>query len=166
VPKAAKTRLPALEIMVEAGEWPSKARLKRIAGKVVGAASNHLKLDLADGAELSVVFTDDAHMKLLNRKFRRKNKPTNVLSFPGAPAANGGIGPILGDVVLAAETVSREAAAGALTLEAHLSHLILHGFLHILGYDHENGGEAKIMEGLETAILGGIGIADPYERQR
>jgi probable rRNA maturation factor len=161
-----RVRPPILDTLVEAGEWPSKARLRRIADTVVGAASNHLKLDLAEGAELSVVFTDDAHIKTLNRKFRRKNKPTNVLSFPGAPAANGGIGPILGDIVLGQETVSREAGAGALTLEAHLSHLILHGFLHILGYDHENDGEAKIMEGLETAILGGIGIADPYERQR
>ena len=166
MPKARKIRLPALDIMVEAGEWPAKARLKRIAGTVVEAALIRLELDQAGGAELSIVFTDDAHIKLLNRKFRQKNKPTNVLSFPSAPAANGGIGPILGDIVLAAETVSREAGAGALTLEAHLSHLILHGFLHILGYDHENDGEAKVMEGLETAILGGIGIADPYERQR
>ena len=166
VPKATKIRPPALDILVEAGEWPPKARLKRIAATVVEAALIRLKLDLADGAELSIVFTDDAHIKSLNRKFRQKNKPTNVLSFPGAPAANGGIGPILGDIVLGLETVSREAVAAGLTLEAHLAHLILHGFLHILGYDHENDGEAKIMEGLETAILGGIGIADPYERQR
>jgi probable rRNA maturation factor len=166
VPKAKKTLLPALDIMVEAGEWPARTRLKRIAGKVVEAASIRLKLGLPEGAELSIVFTDDAHIKSLNRKFRGKSKPTNVLSFPGAPAANGGIGPILGDIVLAAETVSREAEGEGLTLEAHLTHLILHGFLHILGYDHEDDGEASLMEGLETAILGGIGVADPYERQR
>jgi probable rRNA maturation factor len=166
VPKAKKALLPVLDILVEAGEWPSKARLKRIAEKVLGAASAELKLDLPEGAELSLLFTDDAHIKSLNRKFRGKNKPTNVLSFPGAPAANGGIGPILGDIVLAAETVSREAEGEGLTLEAHLTHLILHGFLHILGYDHEDDGEAGLMEGLETAILGGIGVADPYERQR
>jgi probable rRNA maturation factor len=165
VPKA-KNAVPVLDILVEAGEWPSKARLKRIAEKVLGAASAELKLDLPEGAELSLLFTDDAHIKSLNRKFRGKNKPTNVLSFPGAPAANGGIGPILGDIVLAAETVSREAEGEGLTLEAHLTHLILHGFLHILGYDHEDDGEAGLMEGLETAILGGIGVADPYERQR
>jgi probable rRNA maturation factor len=165
VPKA-KNAVPVLDILVEAGEWPSKARLKRIAEKVLGAASAELKLDLPEGAELSLLFTDDAHIKSLNRKFRGKSKPTNVLSFPGAPAANGGIGPILGDIVLAAETVSREAEGERLTLEAHLTHLILHGFLHILGYDHEDDGEAGLMEGLETAILGGIGVADPYERQR
>jgi probable rRNA maturation factor len=68
--------------------------------------------------------------------------------------------------VLAEQTVSKEAAAEGLTLEAHLTHLILHGFLHILGYDHEDDGEARIMEGLETVILEGVGIADPYERQR
>jgi probable rRNA maturation factor len=165
VPKA-KNAVPVLDILVEAGEWPSKARLKRIAEKILGAASAELKLDLPEGAELSLLFTDDAHIKSLNRKFRGKNKPTNVLSFPGAPAANGGIGPILGDIVLAEETVSREAEGEGLTLEAHLTHLILHGFLHILGYDHEDDGEASLMEGLETAILGGIGVADPYERQR
>jgi probable rRNA maturation factor len=165
VPKA-KNAVPVLDILVEAGEWPSKARLKRIAEKVLGAASAELKLDLPEGAELSLLFTDDAHIKSLNRKFRGKSKPTNVLSFPGAPAANGGIGPILGDIVLAEETVSREAEGEGLTLEAHLTHLILHGFLHILGYDHEDDGEAGLMEGLETAILGGIGVADPYERQR
>jgi probable rRNA maturation factor len=166
VAKATKVRLPALDILVEAGEWPSKARLRKIAARVIEAAAIRLGRDLPEVAELSIVFTDDAHIKSLNRKFRQKNKPTNVLSFPGAPAANGGIGPILGDVVLAQETVSKEAAAEGLTLEAHLAHLILHGFLHILGYDHEDDGEAQIMEGLETAILGGIGIADPYERQR
>lgn len=166
MPKKKKSAPLSLDILVEAGEWLPKARLKRIAEKVIAAASEKLKLDLADGAELSLVFTDDGHIKSLNRKFRGKNKATNVLSFPGAPAANGGIGPILGDIVLAEETVSREAAAEGLTLEAHLAHLILHGFLHILGYDHEDGGEAETMEGLETAILGGIGIADPYERQR
>jgi probable rRNA maturation factor len=166
VAKATKVRLPALDILVEAGEWPPKARLRKIAAGVIEAAAIRLGLDLPEGAEVSIVFTDDAHIKSLNRKFRQKNKPTNVLSFPGAPAANGGIGPILGDVVLAQETVSKEAAAEGLTLEAHLAHLILHGFLHILGYDHEDDGEAQIMEGLETAILGGIGIADPYERQR
>ena len=164
--KARKVRLPTLDILVEAGEWLPKARLKRIAVKVIEAAAIRLELDLPEGAELSIVFTDDAHIKSLNRKFRGKNKPTNVLSFPGAPAANGGIGPILGDIVLAEETVSKEAGAQHLTLEAHLAHLILHGFLHILGYDHEDDGEAETMEGLETAILGGIGVADPYERQR
>jgi probable rRNA maturation factor len=165
--KAAKeAQLLSLDILVEAGEWPAKARLKRIAERVLAAASAKMKLDLPEGAELSLVFTDDAHIKTLNRKFRRKNKATNVLSFPGAPAPNGGIGPVLGDIVLALETVGREAAAEGLTLDAHLSHLILHGFLHILGYDHENDGDAQVMEGLETVILGGIGIADPYERQR
>jgi probable rRNA maturation factor len=142
VPKA-KNAVPVLDILVEAGEWPSKARLKRIAEKILGAASAELKLDLPEGAELSLLFTDDAHIKSLNRKFRGKSKPTTVLSFPGAPAANGGIGPILGDIVLAAETVSREAEGERLTLEAHLTHLILHGFLHILGYDHEDDGAAS-----------------------
>lgn len=112
--------------------------------------------------ELSLVFTDDAHIRRLNRDFRKKDSPTNVLSFPAPAGAGGLMGPILGDVVLARETVVREAAAEGLTVEAHLAHLILHGFLHLLGYDHQDEAEATTMERLETAILGGLGIADPY----
>jgi probable rRNA maturation factor len=164
--KTKEVRLPALDLMVEAGDWPSKPRLRRVATKVLAPAIARLRLDLTEDAELSLVFTDDAHIRSLNRKFRAKNKPTNVLSFPAAPATKGGIGPILGDIVLAAETVAKEAEAEGLTLDVHLAHLILHGFLHILGYDHEGEDEATVMEGLETAILGEVGIADPYSRQR
>jgi probable rRNA maturation factor len=128
----------------------------------VDAAVAAIRPRLAADCELSLVFTDDAHVRRLNRDFRKKDSPTNVLSFPAPAGAGGRLGPILGDVVLAHETVFREADGEGLTIEAHLAHLILHGFLHILGYDHADEAEATAMERLETAILGGLGIADPY----
>jgi probable rRNA maturation factor len=85
-----------------------------------------------------------------------------VLSFPSAPVGKGVLPPMIGDIVLAAETVAAEAAAAGLTIDAHIAHLLVHGFLHLVGYDHELDAEAAVMEGLETAILAGLGIADPY----
>jgi len=161
--RAPRTASPvAVEVIVAAGDWPAKATLRRLAGRAVAAAAEAAKARLAPGAELSVTFTDDAHMRHLNRAYRRKDKPTNVLSFPAGPPHGGRHGPLLGDLVLGAGTVTDEAAAGGLTLADHLTHLIVHGFLHLVGYDHGDDGEAQVMEGLETAILKAMGIADPY----
>jgi probable rRNA maturation factor len=128
----------------------------------VDAAVAAIRPPVAANSELSLVFSDDAHVRRLNRDFREIDSPTNVLSLPAPAVAGGRLGPMLGDVVLARETVFREAEVEGLTIEAHLAHLILHGFLHILGYDHQDEAEATAMERLETAILGGLGIADPY----
>ncbi len=128
----------------------------------MAAAVAGAELKLAPDAEVSLVFSDDAHIRGLNARYRHKDSPTNVLSFPAVPAAKGKLGPMLGDIVLAAETVAREAAEQGLALDAHLAHLLVHGFLHLAGYDHEDDGEATVMEGLETAILARLGIADPY----
>lgn len=152
----------ALEILVEAGDWPPPAALEDLTKGVVAAAVAAVRPPLAEGAELSLVFTDDAHIRALNRRFRRLDRPTNVLSFPAPMAENDRFGPLLGDIALARETIRHEAEAEGLTFEGHVSHLILHGFLHILGYDHEEETTASDMERLETAILGGLGIADPY----
>lgn len=116
-------------------------------------------------AEVGVLLTDDAAVRELNRRYRGCDRPTNVLAFPadaGAmPAAAREPAP-LGDVALALETVAREAAAGGVSVADHLSHLVVHGALHLLGYDHGTEAEAAIMEGLETAALATLGIADPY----
>lgn len=113
--------------------------------------------------ELSLLFTDDASIREINAEWRDKDKPTNVLSFPAYPLAPGGMpGPMLGDIIFAHETVAREASELEKPFEAHLSHLLVHGFLHLFGYDHMNDGEATIMEGLETRILLGLGLSDPY----
>jgi probable rRNA maturation factor len=114
-------------------------------------------------AELSVVLGDDAMVRTLNSTWRGQDKPTNVLSFPaedGEPPA--GAPRLLGDIVLAYGTVAREAGEQDKTLHDHLSHLCVHGLLHLLGYDHETAPDAAEMEGLEISILAGLGIADPF----
>jgi probable rRNA maturation factor len=116
------------------------------------------------GRVLSLLFTDDATIADLNRDWRGKPKPTNVLSFPAPDTSEAadGIPMPLGDIVFGFETVAKEAAEAGLTLADHINHLLVHGLLHLLGYDHEEDREATAMEQLETAILARLGIADPY----
>ena len=149
---------------MEAGGWPPASDLRRITRNAVDAAVDEAALAIVPGAEVSVVFTNDAHVRGLNKRYRGKNAATNVLSFPAPALVEGVLGPILGDIVLASETVVNEARAEGLTLADHLTHLLVHGFLHLVGYDHEADAEAVVMEGLETAILARLGIADPYAR--
>ncbi len=160
--KAAPAQETSVDVLIEAGDWPSRAKLHALAERAVAAAADRACPDLAPGSEVSLLFTDDAHMRTLNRRYRGADKPTNVLSLPSAPPLVGRLGPLLGDVVLAAETVRHEAEVQELALNDHLTHLIIHGFLHLIGHDHEDDSEALVMEGLETAILGDLGIADPY----
>lgn len=110
----------------------------------------------AEGA-VCVLFTGDDAVRTLNRTFRSKDAPTNVLSFP-APAGLGA----LGDIALALETVTEEAAAQGKTVKAHAMHLIAHGFLHLVGYDHETDADAERMEARERDVLAGLGVADPH----
>ena len=126
------------------------------------AALERSKAKVAGIAELSIVLTDDAEQRALNREWRGVDKPTNVLSFPQiAPFAP--IVGILGDITLARETLEREAQELGKSFEDHFIHLVAHGFLHILGYDHLEEADALVMERLETQILSSLGIADPYE---
>jgi probable rRNA maturation factor len=156
--RQAATKPPPLvfDIVVEAGSWPGPRTLKAHVARALEAACR--KVRPPAGAELAVTFTDDAHIRVLNRQFRRKDRPTNVLSFPAGPAGSA----LLGDIVIAEETVAREAKEQGIGRNDYLIHLIVHGFLHLLGHDHEVEAEAIAMERLETAILCSIGIADPY----
>jgi probable rRNA maturation factor len=120
-----------------------------------GAAKGDRVGDCA--GELCLVLADDALQRRLNRDFRGRDKSTNVLSFEGAPAT-------LGDVVLALETVAAEAESQGKSLADHVAHLVVHGVLHLMGYDHQTAAAARQMERLEIAILAGLGIADPYRR--
>jgi probable rRNA maturation factor len=118
-------------------------------------------------AEISVALADDALVHRLNRDYRGKDKPTNVLSFPlldeeGGMQEGDGAPILLGDVILAHETVAREAREQGKTFEEHVVHLVVHGVLHLLGYDHETDEDAVRMERLEARILDGLGMADPY----
>ena len=114
----------------------------------------------AAAGALTILLADDAALRRLNREFRGKDKPTNVLSFPAAPNPEGH----LGDIAIAYGVTAREAAEGGKSFADHATHLAVHGVLHLLGYDHETEAEAAIMEPLETAILAELGIADPYAR--
>jgi probable rRNA maturation factor len=152
----------------ENGHWPVLAER---AARAAVAHSSHSKLaDSGLRVEISVKFTSDSEVQALNAAYRAKNKPTNVLSFPmldaellhSLVAADGGE-ILLGDVVLARGVCAGEAAEKGIAIEDHASHLIVHGVLHLLGYDHEGGEEeAQAMERVEAAALASIGIADPY----
>ena len=152
-----------IDISIEAGGWPPKHALSKLAASALEAAVKELHLAVAAGSEISIVFTDDAHIRALNREWRRKDKATNVLSFPAMPVRPGvALPPVLGDIVLAAETIRREAGLEEKPFEHHLIHLMVHGFLHIVGYDHETDAEAEEMEATERRILSRLAIPDPY----
>lgn len=110
---------------------------------------------------MSVLLTDDAHQQILNQAWRQIDKSTNVLSFPQIEPFEPLSG-LVGDISLAYETLVREAVDLDKSLADHFTHLVVHGFLHLLGYDHVNDADALQMEGLETQILAELGIADPY----
>ncbi|MGO4524495.1 rRNA maturation RNase YbeY [Microvirga sp. 2MCAF35] len=147
--------------MIEAGDWDCLEDAEALAQRAAEAALSVTYE--ADGEfEASVMLADDAQIQELNRTWRGKDKPTNVLSFP-APEQPGSNGPRhLGDIALAYETLVRESQEESKELSHHFAHLIVHGVLHLLGYDHEVESEAEIMEGLEVKALATLGIADPY----
>ncbi|WP_340116463.1 rRNA maturation RNase YbeY [Pelagibius sp. 7325] len=153
--------LDALADLEERARAAVSAALTQAAAQSAG-----LGVPIAGGPlEVSLVFTDDAEQRVLNRDYRHKDSTTNVLSFPNmdddlVPA---GEPRLLGDVVLARETVAREAAEQGKSLADHTTHLLVHGVLHLLGHDHQDTEEAAVMEALERHILAGLGIADPYE---
>jgi probable rRNA maturation factor len=160
-----------IQISVEEGGWPSEDELQPLTDRVLEKAADYLKASAKQkfpkmATEVSLVFTDDESIRAINAEWRQKDKATNVLSFPAYPITPGKIpGPMLGDIIIARETVAREAEELEKPFEDHLTHLMVHGFLHLFGYDHMNDGEAEIMEGLETRILADLGLSDPYEGQ-
>lgn len=149
-----------IDILISAPGWESVGDLEEVTQECVRASLSASGATLAPGCELSVNFCGDAEIQELNAQWRGKDKPTNVLSFPtpGALAAR----PLLGDIVIAYETVAREAGEQDKTLRDHTAHMVVHGFLHLIGYDHETAAEAEAMEALERRIAAGLGIRDPY----
>lgn len=152
----------AIEVVREAEGWPDEPELEDIADRSVAAARAAGGIDLVPGAGVAILFADDARVRELNAEFRDQDKPTNVLSFPAAEDGFGGEAPHLGDIVLAFETVAAEAEEGGKPLDHHVAHLVMHGFLHLLGYDHIEDQDAERMEQVERVALAGLGIADPY----
>jgi len=146
----------AIDIAESAAQW--RRALPDVAALVERATRAALaEAEASEGeVEVSIVLADDATVHALNQRWRGRDAPTNVLSFAS------GERPLLGDVVLAYETVAREAAEQDKSLADHLAHLVTHGVLHLLGFDHEAPHEAEAMEALERRALAGIGVADPY----
>lgn len=142
-----------IEIEVEADDWTVVlADVEAVVERAAGAALGPVAGDVV------VLLTDDAAVRDLNARFRDKDRPTNVLSFPAPESA----APHLGDIVLAYGVCAAEAETQGKTLADHLSHLVVHGVLHVLGRDHEDEAEAEEMEAEERDILARIGVADPY----
>jgi probable rRNA maturation factor len=151
-------------LSVEAGDWSVLGDADSLCRRAVEAALAAAEIGATGGA-IGVALATDAELRDLNRTWRGQDKPTNVLSFPSGEKASdqpGAPPPHYGDVILAFETVAREAREQGKSLSDHTTHLLVHGVLHLFGYDHEADDEAEIMERLETRILAGIGIADPY----
>ncbi|MEZ5774896.1 MAG: rRNA maturation RNase YbeY [Hyphomicrobiaceae bacterium] len=158
-----------IEILCEAEGLCDLAGIDRLAALVAAArragAPGATVPDLtARSGHLTLVIGSDQESRALNRQFRGIDKPTNVLSFPADDLMPGEPGalPGLGDIFIASETVVREAAGLGIAPVDHLAHLVVHGTLHLLGYDHEEDAAAGRMEALEVAVLAGFGIADPY----
>ncbi|MEM0899884.1 MAG: rRNA maturation RNase YbeY [Pseudomonadota bacterium] len=158
----AQTIAVEIDVLVNEPRWGSDDHLNQLIEKAVIAALSHAsQTDYA--GELSVLLTNDAEVQTLNASWRDKEKPTNVLSFPPVQLSVGDTpGPLLGDIALSYETVAREAEEAAKSMRDHTFHLIVHGVLHLLGYDHEEDTAAEQMERLETKILAANGIANPY----
>ncbi len=153
-----------IDVLVRSPKWKAEPRAGAIVRKAIRAAASAA---VAPRAELAIVLTDDSAIHALNRNWRGQDKPTNVLSFPADPPRGRKpprrAAPLsLGDIVIAFETTAREARTEGKPLRHHLAHLAVHGFLHLLGHDHERDRSAKRMEALETEILAGLGVPDPY----
>lgn len=172
---------PSIDIVIESALWAGEPAAEAVvrdaiatAAAVVGAAPGRIRPVSAgrvSAGEVSVVLTDDDAIRRLNRVWRRIDKPTNVLSFPAAklpaaklPMANRSdpSSPLLGDIIIAYETTAHEAAAEPKSFAHHVAHLAVHGFLHLLGYDHDSDEEAEEMERLEARILARLDVPDPH----
>ena len=157
--------LPMTEVLVVADCWRSEPDAEAVIQRALAAAAETVDADVGD-AELAVMLTDDAGIRTLNRNWRGIDKPTNVLSFPALqPRGERHVDDaprMLGDIAIAYETTRREADEEQKPFDHHLSHLAVHGFLHLIGHDHEKDREAETMEALEREILSQLGIPDPY----
>lgn len=147
----------ALDVVHEAGDWPNLDALIAAIHAASDAVARELRVS---GCSACVALSSDEEVARLNAAYRGKPAPTNVLSFPAQAVPEGTR--FLGDIGLAAETVAREAHEQATPFVDHLQHLVVHGLLHLKGYDHQTPAEAEAMEALEVRILAALGVADPY----
>jgi probable rRNA maturation factor len=144
----------SVDVLVQSPKWTDHRGAAAAVRKAINATAD--EISSPDG-EVAVVLTDDAAIRKLNKQWRRIDKATNVLSFPSSKGA-----PMLGDIVIAYETLARESRDEGKEFSHHLSHLAVHGFLHLMGYDHQNDSEAEAMEELERVIMTRLRMPDPY----
>ncbi|WP_316862251.1 rRNA maturation RNase YbeY [uncultured Cohaesibacter sp.] len=153
------------DCLIEVDDWKSESGLIARIEVALDTAQDYVKsiegLSFTPDCEISLVFSDDETVRTLNAEHRGKDKATNVLSFPIDEDADL-FGPMLGDIVFAYQTVKREAEELGVEISAHMTHLSVHGFLHLLGYDHIEADEADKMESVEIAILARLGLPNPY----
>lgn len=155
---------PETEILITAPCWESESGAEAAIHRAIEMAAAMVDAEIFD-AELAIMLTDDEGIRTLNKNWRGIDKPTNVLSFPALQPTgprDDDIPRMLGDIAIAYETTRNEADAENKPFENHLSHLAVHGFLHLIGHDHENEADAETMEQLECQILAALGIPDPY----
>ena len=152
-----------LQVTSEETELPDEADI----GRWLGAAAGALGRPPQPGAEVSVRIVDEAEIRDLNSRYRGKDRPTNVLAFPAAldklPGLPADSAMLVGDLVVCAPIVRREAGEQGKLLAHHWAHMLIHGFLHLVGFDHQNDAEASAMEALEVRILADLGLGNPYE---
>jgi probable rRNA maturation factor len=157
--------LPLTEVLIVADCWQTEPDAEAVIQRAIDAAAEIADADVGD-AELAVMLTDDAGIQTLNSNWRGIDKPTNVLSFPALQPTGTGTPDdaprMLGDIAIAYQTTRREADDEQKPFDHHLSHLAIHGYLHLIGYDHEKDDDAEAMESLEREILAQLGIPDPY----
>lgn len=155
----------ALETVRDSELWDDFARTEDVVAAAVSAAFAEAELEARADAELAVILSDDARVAALNAEWRGRAGATNVLTFPAVGPAETADAAMLGDVILAHETVAREAREQGKTLQDHLAHLVVHGVLHLFGHDHLGAREADAMEAIETRALARLGVPDPYADQ-
>ena len=155
---ARRAGAPDVEIEIGSTLWQRQPQAEETVRDAIRAAAARVPGD----GDVSVLLADDAAVQALNRDWRGIDKPTNVLSFPSAAPKAAGVPALLGDIAVAFETLAREADAEKKPFLHHLAHLAVHGYLHLLGYDHQTDSEAEAMEALEREILAAMRIPDPY----
>ena len=154
-----------LEVVHDDGAWPGLGKYEARAAAAARAVGLHGRLE-SGPLEAALALSSDARVQAMNRDYRGMDKPTNVLSFPTGESQLPPEGARwLGDIVIAEETLIREAQERGVPTLDHFSHLVVHGLMHLIGYDHETDDDARDMEARETAILAGLGIADPYHEE-
>lgn len=153
---------PKVELIKSSRRWRASPGIGKVIRRAIKAALQASGAQILDGAEVSVLLADDLELSALNARWRGLPTPTNVLSFPAAAPDRIAAAPLLGDIAMAFDTVEKEAAEEGKTFADHAAHLAVHGFLHLLGFDHQSAVEADRMEALEMSALARLGIANPY----